>query len=388
VIEFVLLCAAWLALLIWVSRKGTKHFLRPHLAITLPLAGGLAAALFEALPLCAISPGFTLRTAIAVFGGVLAARLFGRIAHRWAEAHEKRAAAGPVAPPRLVHPLIAIGLFVAGVPVTWFLVTANLSLIEELTTPRDEKTGIVHGSEEIRIDHGADRAVLLLHGLYRSPADFQRLAPRLEAAGFDVYAPLLPGHGRKPDDLDGAWADDYRKAARKGFDELAAKHARVAVVGGSMSSALALLLAAERKPAAMVLASPYLGHLATPSWCPVQVDSLVGPLSRIARRVFVDEDLRGRGYSVQSLHALRQCRDLARGVDAAAKDVACPTLVIVGMRDVVVPPQFTIDWASTHLGDRATTTRLEASGHDIYFDVEGEAAVEATARFVEERVPK
>jgi carboxylesterase len=301
----------------------------------------------------------------------------------WAAGHERRNAGNPNArPPRLVHPMIAVGLFVAGVPTLWFVLTSNHAFIEEQTTPRDEKTGIVHGSEEIRIEKGADAAVLLIHGLYGSPTDFADLPPALEHEGFDVFAPLLPGHGRTPDSLDAVWSADYVKAVRAAFDGLAATHKRVAVVGGSMGGALALSLAAERKPSALVLANPFLGHLATPAWCPVSFDSLVGPLSRVARRMIVNQDVRGRRYCTQSLHALRQARDLGRAAEAAGKGVACPTLVLVGMTDAIVPPQSTLDW-SARLAS-AKTAQFAASGHDLFNDVEGAAAVLATARFLAE----
>jgi carboxylesterase len=274
-----------------------------------------------------------------------------------------------------------VGQFVAGVPTLWFVLTSNYEVIEEQTTPRDEKTGIVHGSEELRIKTGSDAAVLLVHGLYGSPRDLGRLPGDLVAKGFDVFAPLLPGHGRTPDSLDAVWADDYRKAVRAAFDELAASHKRVAVVGGSMGGALALSLAAERKPAALVLVSPFLGRLATPSWCPVSFDSLVGPLSRVSRRMIVNQDMRGFRYCTQSLHALRQARDLGLATDSAAQDVACPTLVLVGMSDVIVNPTSTLDWTAAHLPSAKTAT-FAASGHDLFNDVDGAAAADAAAEFL------
>jgi len=388
VTEFGILCAAWFAFLAWTSRSGAKHLLAKHVGVTLPVAGGVCAALLEALPTSAISPGFTLRTVIAVLAGVFAGRLFGKVAVLWAAGHERRAAGNPNArPPRLVHPMIAVGLFVAGVPTLWFVLTSNYAVIEEQTTPRDEKTLIVHGSEEIRIEKGADVAVLLIHGLYGSPADFGTLPSALGDKGFDVFAPLLPGHGRTPDSLDAVWAQDYRKAARAAFDELAAKHRNVVVVGSGMGGALALELAAERKPAALVLVNPYLGHLATPSWCPVSLDSLVGPASRVAQRVIVNRDTRGRRYCTLSLHALRQARDIGLSADAAAKSVACPTLVIVGMSDALVSPKFALDWTATHLPS-AKTAAFAAGGHDLFSDVDGAATADATSAFLAEHAKK
>jgi len=148
-----------------------------------------------------------------------------------------------------------------------------------------------------------------------------------------------------------------------------------------MGAALALPLAADRKPAALVLASPFLGHFATPSWCPVSFDSLVGPLSRVSRRIFVDEDLRGRRYTTESLHALRQCRDLARGADYAATGVACPTMVLVGAKDAVVTPKSTLDWTAAHL-PRAEIRAYDASGHDLFHDADARKATDDVVAFL------
>lgn len=379
-LEFGILCTAWLALLVFVSRKGTAHLVRPHTAVTLPVAFGLAAALLEAVPTTSVSAGFTLRTIIAVLAGVFAGRLFGKVARLWAMGQERRG----VRQPRLVHPFIALGMFVAGVPALWHLISANHAFLEGELTPRDAKTGIVHGCEEVRLegDPPDGRAALLLHGLFGSPADFGELPKRLNAAGFSVFAPLLPGHGRKPDDLDAVWAADYRKAARAAFDELAAHHADVVVVGGSMGATLALGLAAERKPAALVLVSPYLGHFATPAWCPIEFDTLLGPASRVVRRVFVGGESRGPYYRSQSLHAVRECRDLAILLDAAAAKVACPTLLVVGDMDDVVPAASSIDWTAAHLKPAPKVVRLERSNHPALLGPDAEQGISTVLDFV------
>lgn len=379
-LEFGVLSAAWLALLVFVSRKGTAHFQRPHLAVTLPLAFGVATALLEALPTTPVSAGFTLRTIIAVLAGVFAGRLFGKVSRLWSMGQERRL----VKEPRLVHPFIALGMFLAGVPCLWHVISANHALLETVRTPRDDKTGIVHGCEEVRLegDPPNGRAVLLLHGLFGSPADLGELPARMNAAGFSVYAPLLPGHGRKPDDLDVVWSADFRKAARAAYDELAAHHESVVVVGSAMGGTLAIGLAAERKPARLVLVNPYLGHFATPGWSPVEVDSLVGPASRVVRRVFVGGEGRGPGYLTLSLHAIRQCRDLATGLDAAAAKIACPALVVLGDEDDVVPAASTVDWTATRLKPPPRVVRLAKSGHAALLGPEAEQGISAVLEFV------
>jgi carboxylesterase len=381
--EFLFAVAVWIALVVFLTRRGTTHLTRPHVAVTIPFLGALVAIAIEALPTTSVSPGFTLRTVIAALAGVFAARLLVKVTRFWAAGAEKRAAEKPGAPPeRIVHPLIAAGLLLAGVPAIWHLVTSSHELLEAKLTPRDASTGIVHGAEEVRLAPAepAGRAVLLLHGLFGSPADFGELPRRLADAGFAVRAPLLPGHGRLPDDLDAVWADDYRKAVRAAYDELAAQHAKVAVVGGSMGATLALLQAGDKAPAALVLASPYLGHLATPSWCPVEFDSLVGPGSRVVRRVIVTYPPTPHAYVTHSLHAIRQCRDLAQGIDAAAAKVACPTLVLVGDLDAVVPAESTVAWTSAHL--KATLTRLPSSGHAMFTESGADGAIAQVVSFL------
>lgn len=378
--EFGILCLAWLALLVFVARKGTAHLVRPHVAFTLPVAFGLSAALLEAVPTTSVSAGFTLRTIIAVLAGVFAGRLFGKLARLWAMGQERRG----VKEPRLVHPLIAAGMFVAGVPSLWHVVTANHAFLESELTPRDEKTGVVHGCEEVRLEGVPPngRAVLLLHGLFGSPADFGELPKALQAAGLSVWAPLLPGHGRRPDDLDAVWSTDYRKAARAAFDELASHHESVALVGAGMGGTLAVGLAAERRPAALVLVGPYVGHFATPSWCPVDADSLVGPASRVVRRVFEEGEAGVPGYRTLSLHALRQCRDLAKGLDAAASKVACPVLLVVGDLDDFAPAPTTVEWTGAHLAPPPRVVRLARSGRTPLLGPEASEGIAAVLGFV------
>lgn len=357
------------------------HLLQPHIAFTLPVLGGLTAAIVEALPTQPMSAGFTLRTVIAVLAGVFAGRLVGKIARLWAMGHERRAAADPLlAVPRLVHPMIAIGMFISGVPAIWYLIAANHSFLEEQLTPRDAKTGIAHGFEEVRLAAEGDAGALLVHGLYSSPADFGELPSRLHQRGFDVFAPLLPGHGRKPDDLSRVWAAEYRKAVRAAYDELAAKHARVVVVGHSMGATLAMLTAAERKPAAIVLSNPYVGRLATPSWSPVSYDALLSPMSRaVSQRIHPGDGL-AKTYFTQSLHAARQCRDLGFELGTAAPKIDCPALVLVSDRDEIVPSSAAVEWAAAHL--RARVVRYAASGHSLYLGPDAAAAIDETLAFL------
>lgn len=394
-IEFAILCVLWLAFCVFVGRKGTAHFVHPAAGIVLPLLGGIAAAVLEALPFTPISAGFTLRTIIAVFGGVMAGRLFGRITAIWARAHEKRAeaqaAAGNTAiarTPRLAHPLIAAGMLVAGLPAIFHLLTSNHVLIEELTTPRDPKTRIVHGCEQIRLDGTSKRAVLLLHDLNDSPADFGDLPKRLHAAGLTVRAPLLPGHGLLPDAPEAVWADDYLKAARAAYRELAPDHDRIACVGFGFGGTLALLAAADGPPDTIVLVNPYLGHLVTPRWSPLSFDASLSPASRIIRRVPLGADLRGVGYCTQSLHAVRQMQTLSGRLPAGKIALPGTPLFLLSGQDRAYPGDATRQWIDAHVGADLNITTYGNSGHRLYLEPDAEAALDLTVRWITAEGPR
>jgi alpha-beta hydrolase superfamily lysophospholipase len=114
-------------------------------------------------------------------------------------------------------------------------------------------------------------AVLALHGFGGCPQQFEGLAPRLAAAGFDVLIPRLPGHGRPPgpdgrEDLAGLptgtdWQERYDGFVTTLEQLLGQSPGERVLVGFSAGGALALR-AVARQPAfhdRLVLLAPLLG---------------------------------------------------------------------------------------------------------------------------------
>jgi carboxylesterase len=125
--------------------------------------------------------------------------------------------------------------------------------------PRDPETGIMRGAEPVTIDRGRGRAVLMLHGWLTTTGDLGKLPAALDAAGWDVYAPLLPGQGTHPRNLIGKTADEYVDWAHEQYADIRRQYDRVALVGFSTGGALCGMLAEETAPERLVLVSPYLG---------------------------------------------------------------------------------------------------------------------------------
>ena len=122
-----------------------------------------------------------------------------------------------------------------------------------------DANGVAQGAEGFALQGTNGRRLLLLHGSGDSPQSLRYLAARLNAAGYDVHAPLLPGHGRTPHAFATATASDYHDAARSALQALDAAHEWVGVIGLSMGGALAARIATESSGVrALVLLAPYM----------------------------------------------------------------------------------------------------------------------------------
>jgi carboxylesterase len=243
---------------------------------------------------------------------------------------------------------------------------------------------------------GDGRGVLLLHGFTGTPSELGGLGEHLRRAGFTVEAPLLPGHGADAAALDATAWPDWVAGAAAALDALAARCARVAVVGLSMGGLVTLHLArAGRVPLAAI------GLLAVPLWLPWPIAAglrLARPLVRLARRpIQVPKLVRGdvadpaalAGLStlpVFTLAASLSLRELIRVVRAEVPEVKVPAFVAHGRRDRTAPPACARELAS-RLGGEVRLLDLPRSRHLLPIDLERAQLADALTRFLVERMP-
>jgi carboxylesterase len=90
-----------------------------------------------------------------------------------------------------------------------------------------------------------DIGILLLHGWSSPPDEFLPLAEYLNSFGYTVSAPLLRGHGTKPEDLLGVTWQDWLEDSQEALDKLKKQNLRIFVGGISMGGNLAILLAED-----------------------------------------------------------------------------------------------------------------------------------------------
>lgn len=94
--------------------------------------------------------------------------------------------------------------------------------------------------------------VLLLHGFASSPAELRPLGQFLSCRGYEVHAPLLPGHGETTRAMGECRLQDWTEAVVRSYWALRREQAPVAVVGFCLGAALGLATAEQLNPRFLV----------------------------------------------------------------------------------------------------------------------------------------
>jgi carboxylesterase len=254
--------------------------------------------------------------------------------------------------------------------------------------------GIIPGAQSIAIDPpGALTGVLLLHGFGDTPQSLRYLADDLGARGYAVRAPLLPGHGRTIRAFARSRSGEWLGAARAARDALQGRCNDVALVGQSMGGALAVLLAAERPPAALVLLAPYLapsqGVRRLARWG--ELATLVAPYvgSRSGALSIHDPEERARslGYGLTTPRLLAELARLSARADSALGEVRSPALLIQSRDDHRVAAAVA-ERAMRRLATRHTRLEwVEGCGHVLTVDRERDRVFALVGEWLAQHAP-
>ena len=251
------------------------------------------------------------------------------------------------------------------------------------------------GAEPVHIARGRPRACLLFHGWLTCPADFGDLPAALDRAGWDVYAPLHPGHGTASADLDGVRAEDLLTAARAHRQDLAARYEQVALGGFSMGGTIATLLAAERAPSRLVLIAPYYEIvqkwyylLPVPWWATIlsPVGHVMGFQSwaKLNDRSQLDRIICYHRFAVASVKELMKLRQIAVE-QADLSGMSMPTLLVYSRGDDVASPQAMVRFLARLPAEEKREAVFTRSNHHLLHDYDREEAVEAIVEFLDSR---
>ena len=170
-----------------------------------------------------------------------------------------------------------------------------------------------------RLDSQGENAVLLFHGFTATCSEVRGLGRILNNAGFATAAPLLPGHGTEPKDLNKVRWQDWTAAAESAYADLCSRYTRVFVGGKSNGALLALFLASEHPEIAGVLAFAPALKLPLTRAQTVQI-GLMAPFVASVEKGDLEGDKTWQGYKVNPLKALtRSCTCKLKSTAACPK---------------------------------------------------------------------
>lgn len=241
---------------------------------------------------------------------------------------------------------------------------------------------VMSGAEPFSATGGAE-GVLVLHGFTGNPHSVRGVAERLADAGLTVELPLLPGHGTALDDLMACRWADWSAAADEAYRALAARCARVAVVGLSMGGTLACWLAQHHPDVAgLVLVNP----LVMPPDDELRhgIRQLLDAGTETAPSIgsdVADPAAREVSYDGTPLRAALSLFEGAEEVAARMGDIRCPVLLFSSREDHVVTTA-NGDLVATAVSGLCERVWLERSYHVATLDHDHEEIEARTVSFV------
>ena len=181
--------------------------------------------------------------------------------------------------------------------------------------------------------------VLVSHGFTGSPASVRPWAEHLNAAGYAVSVPLLPGHGTSWQELNRLTFADWYAEAEAAFEKLQSDCDQVFVAGLSMGAFIGLKLAVEkgRDVAGLVLVNPAINsERKDVKLLPVlkRVVPAFPAIGNDIKKPGVDE----RAYSKTPLKALASLFAEFKAVRPRLAEVTQPLLIFRSREDHVVDP--------------------------------------------------
>ncbi|KUO50315.1 MAG: hypothetical protein APF76_11440 [Desulfitibacter sp. BRH_c19] len=196
---------------------------------------------------------------------------------------------------------------------------------------------IIKGAEPFFLE-GNHIGCVLIHGLSGSPSEMRLLGEYLHSKGYTVTAPLLPGHGTKPEDIRNfSWQDWYQEVA-KALSQIKGRCTKIYLIGLSLGGLLALHGAVNRLPISGVVTMAPPIHMGNRL-------SYTAPLLKFFRKsVKKDRNpstINGNyrvTYNEQITHGIHELLKLRGKVKRGLSKIKKPVLIIQSKDDKVSLP--------------------------------------------------
>jgi len=240
---------------------------------------------------------------------------------------------------------------------------------------------VVPGAEPYYGGSGPN-GVLLCHGFTGSPQSMRPWANHLEADGFRVALPRLPGHGTTWRELNLTRWEDWYACVDRAFADLRSVCERVFVTGLSMGGGLALRLAEQHGHAVAGLAvvNPSVASADPRMRLLPVLRHLVPSLAGVGGDIALPDSVEG-AYDRTPLYAAWSLTQLWADISGHLDRVTSPLLVFKSVRDKVVDPLSLKLIEERVRSSDLTVVRLERSYHVATLDYDAELIFTSSSAF-------
>lgn len=225
---------------------------------------------------------------------------------------------------------------------------------------------------------GNTTGVLLIHGFTATTAEIRLLANAFKQIGLTVSAPLLPGHGTTPQDLNSRKYTDWLNCVENAYQELSKSCKRVIVGGESMGAVLSLYLAEQHfEISAILLYSPA-----------IRVESLkFAPYLKyfvpvIEKTNNDPNDKAWQGYTVYPLKAAHEFARLQKLVIRDLGIIRQPALILQGNMDETINKESGPMILKSIHSEYKSLQCLSASGHVMLLGDEIQLITHTSVQFL------
>jgi len=231
------------------------------------------------------------------------------------------------------------------------------------------------------------KAILLIHGFAGGSYDYYNLANDLQLyKNFDVYTFTLPGHDKAR--IKNVTKEDWIYESEKQVEILIKRgYKKIYVIGHSMGGVIACHLAKKYPQIKkLVLASPAFRYF---TFKDDKLDILAS--LKQTPSLFIDyepDDVLSR-ISKLPISTTLEFINLVKEHGNDVKDILCPTLILWGTNDKIVPEEGAKYVYDNIKSDNTTLYKIENVTHDTFKNDRYDEILEIITKFLKEiQVPK
>lgn len=229
-----------------------------------------------------------------------------------------------------------------------------------------------------------NKCIILIHGFTATTVEVRPLAEYLnQKGGFHIYAPLLPGHGTTPSDLNNQSWKDWVGAVEEIVSEVNSKFSEIFIGGESMGGVLACLVA-SRNPnlKKIVLFAPALKVKNLGYSSVIRFFKNYIPKSTSNKNEY-HEKFPWQGYKVHPTHGAYQLLKLQNATSKFLQSISQPVLIFNGLQDKTISSESTMLVYKKINSIKKELIHLRKTGHTIILDQEFKFVARKTLEFLE-----